>query len=426
MDEPQTLTQKVYTRTAERESVAVGEEVTVRPDRIMTYEWPGYVSKYVGLLRERRGTDEVFDPDRYVVFIDHLVTRGDAEEHERRRETLEWAERAGIHLHDRMGIGHQVAAELGYGVPGTLVVHIDPHISVLGPFGTIGVGLHHVLMEAWLTERVTLRVPGTVRVELNGALRETVDGRDVIHHLIRGCGADGLLGMVVEFGGPGVESLNLADRQALCGQILFTGAESAVMETDERALDFVSAALGREVEPVAGDAGAPVERLIELDLDEIEPMIALPGNSTPEQMTTVDAVVGTPLQRGFIGSCSSGRYEDLEAAAALLAGRRVAPGFELTIVPTSNAIRDRAERSGVLATLEAAGARVAGSSCDHCFGYADPLRDSETCISSGVLNVRGRMGSVAAEIFLASVSTVAASALAGVIADPRELVGAPS
>jgi 3-isopropylmalate/(R)-2-methylmalate dehydratase large subunit len=419
--EPQTLTQKVFARAAGRSHVAVGEEVRVHPDRIMSYEWPGYISKYVGLLRERTGTDAVVDPDRYIVFIDHLVTRGDAEELERRRETLEWAQRAGIHLHDRVGIGHQVAAELGYAVPGTLVVHIDPHVSGLGPFGTIGVGLHHMLMEAWMTEHVVLPVPGTVRVELSGELPDQVDGRDVIHHMIRDCGADGLLGMVVEFVGPGIGSLHLADRQSLCGQILFTGAESAVMETDKLALDFVAEAVGRAVEPVAGDSDATVERTIELDLGDVSPIVALPGNSTADHMAPIDAVVGTPLQRGFIGSCSSGRYEDLEAAAALLDGRHVAPGFELIIVPTSNAIRDRAERSGVLATLEAAGARIAGSSCDHCFGYADPLRDGESCISSGVLNVRGRMGAVQSEIFLASANTVAASALVGAIADPREV-----
>ncbi len=417
---PQTLTQKIYTRTAGRRHVEVGEELVVRPDRIMTQQWPGYLESFIGHLKDRHGTDAVLDPDRYVVFIDHLVTRGDRDEDEQRAASVEWAKRTGVHIHDRIGIGHQVAAEMGYAVPGALVVHQDPHISGIGAFGSLGLGLFRRLLEPWTTGELVTTVPGSVRIELVGALPANVDGRDVLHHLIHRHGPDGFLGQVLEIGGPGLSSMTLADRQSLCGMVVFTGAESAVMDQDETALDFVEPLARTPVEAVTGDPHAEFIDRIEVDLGQVSPMVALPGSSVAEHIVPIGDAVGTPVQRGYIGSCSSGRYEDLEAAAKILAGRRVAPGFGLVVVPTSEAIRARAERSGLVALLSAAGATVAGSSCDHCYGYAGPLLDDQTCISSGVLNVRGRMGSTRSEIYLGSAQTVAASALAGVLSDPRD------
>ena len=421
MPMPQTMVQKVFARTAGGTEARVGMELLIRPDRIMAYEWPGYLEKYIRQLEDRFGVQQVPDPDRYVIFIDHLVTRGDQEEAELRRETLEWARRNGINLHDQLGIGHQVSAELGYAVPGALVVHMDPHISGLGAFGALGIGLHHKLMEPWITGELVMTVPETVRVELTGRLADHTDGRDILHHLIRERGPDGFLGQVVEFSGPGVASLSLADRQSLCGMITFTGAESALMETDAIALGFISPVARTPIEPLTSDPGAAFAAEITLELGTVEPMVALPGGSTTEHMAAVSDVVGRPVQRGYIGSCSSGRFEDLAAAAQLLDGRSIAPGFQLILVPTSQAIRERADAEGITATLIAAGAEVAGSTCDHCFGYAQPLQDGEACISSGVLNVRGRMGSTRADIYLGSAQTVAASALEGAIADPREL-----
>jgi 3-isopropylmalate/(R)-2-methylmalate dehydratase large subunit len=196
------------------------------------------------------------------------------------------------------------------------------------------------------------------------------------------------------------------------------------MELDAAALGFIERTAQVKVEPLASDRGAAFADEVTLELAQVEPMVALPGSSTAEHMASISEVLGTAVQRGYIGSCSSGRFEDLEAAAAVLDGRHIAPGFQLIIVPTSQTIRERAEREGVIAKLEAAGAHVARSSCDYCFGYAQPLRDEETCISSGVLNVRGRMGSTKADIYLGSARTVAASALEGVIADPRD-IGSP-
>jgi 3-isopropylmalate/(R)-2-methylmalate dehydratase large subunit len=371
----------------------------------MAYDFPGFVDVLIRQLEEDFGVRELDDPDRYVIFIDHLVTRRTAEEADLHRVTREWAARTGVNLHDDEGIGHQVAAELGYAVPGALLVHFDAHISGLGAFGALGLGLHRQLLEPWVTGTLTLKVPETVRVDLTGRLAPHVDARDVLHTLIRRFGADGFLGRVVEFGGPGAASLSDGDRQTLCGMIMFTGGVSALFEH----------------EPMYSDPGATYAGRHTLDLTAVEPFVATPGSANAEHTVPVGAVAGIGVTRGYIGSCASGRIEDLRAAAEVLRGRHVHPGFALTVVPTSSRILEQAEREGLIDVLREAGARVAPSSCDFCFGYASPLHGDEACISTGVLNVRGRMGSPRAAIYIGSASTVAASALSGEIVDPRSL-----
>lgn len=417
----QTIAERILGRAAGRPEARAGDTVSARPDRIMAYDFPGFVDVLIHQLEDDFGVRELEDPDRYVVFIDHLVTNGTSQEADLHRVTREWAARTGINLIDNEGIGHHVAAELGFAVPGSFVVHFDAHVSGLGAFGTLGIGIHRQLLEPWVTGRVELTVPGSVRIDLRGELAPHVDARDVLHTLIDRHGADGFLDRVVEFGGPAAAAMALGDRQAIGGMIMFTGALSAVFESDARSLAFVEEVARTPFEPIHPDPDAVYAERLEVDLAEIEPLVVEPGSTNAAHTVPARAVAGTPVTRGYIGSCASGRIEDLRAAAAVLRGKRVEAGFNLTVVPTSARIRAQAEREGLIETLEAAGATIAGSSCDQCFGYARPLADGELCISTGTLNVRGRMGSPRAGIYMASAETVAASALAGEIVDPRGL-----
>ena len=416
-----TLTEKILARAAGVPEAAAGEKVTARPDRIMAYDFPGFVDVLIHQLEDDFGVRELDDPDRYVIFIDHLVTRRTPEEAELHRVTREWAQRTGVNLHDDEGIGHQVAAELGYAVPGALLVHFDAHISGLGAFGALGLGLHRQILEPWVTGTLTLEVPEAIRIELSGRLADHVDARDVLHTLIARHGADGFLGRVVEFEGPGAASLSAGDRQTLCGMIMFTGGVSAMFAPDAVALEYVDRVARTPYEALRADAGAAYAEHLTLDLAAVEPFVATPGSSNAQHTVPVSATAGVGLTRGYIGSCASGRIEDLRAAADVLRGRRVKPGFVLTVVPTSRRIHEQAEREGLIEVLREAGATIAGSSCDFCFGYASPLGAGDACISTGVLNVRGRMGSPAAGIYISSAATVAASAVAGEIVDPRLL-----
>jgi 3-isopropylmalate/(R)-2-methylmalate dehydratase large subunit len=228
-------------------------------------------------------------------------------------------------------------------------------------------------------------------------------------------GADGCAHQVMEFGGPGARSMTIDHRQGLCGMAMFTGAVSAIFEPDEMSLAYANKVARRSFDPVYPDADATYAARYEIDLATLTPRVVLPGSARAVNTKTAQELAGTPITKAFIGSCASGRIEDLRAAALVLDGRKVAPGVELNVVPTSQKVYEQAEREGILDVLRAAGAHINISSCDFCFGYQKPLQPGENCISTGVLNISGRMGSPDANIYMGSPYTVAASALAGTI-----------
>ncbi len=417
---PRTLAEKVMSRSAGADARA-GDTVRVRPDFILAYDFPGWADAMIDKLVNVYGVEQLSDPERYVVFVDHLVTRGDAVEDEAHQRVLTWAEANGVDVYVMEGIGHQLTSELGYAAPGRLLVHFDAHISAVGALGALGFGLHRQLLDAWITGAVDLEIPRTARVEMLGSMGSGVDGRDLLHTLIAQVGAGGFLGQVVEFCGPGAVSLSLDQRQALCGMVMFAGAVSAVFAPDELSLGYAAGHARGTFTPEFSDPGCAYASETVVRLDDLQPQVVLPGSTRPEHTKAVGDLVGTEVGRGFIGSCASGRIEDLRAAADVLRGHHVRDGFRLIVVPTTEQIRAVAESDGTLDTLRSAGAEVGKSSCDHCFGYADPLEDGDVCVSTSVLNVRGRMGSTGAEIYMASAATVAATALRGVITDPRTL-----
>jgi 3-isopropylmalate/(R)-2-methylmalate dehydratase large subunit len=398
-----------------------GDTVRTRPDFIVAYDFPGWVDAMIDKLVNVHGVEQLPDPERYVVFVDHLVTRGNETEKRAHDRARRWAEANGVDVHVEQGIGHQLTAEMGYAAPGRLLVHFDAHISAVGALGAIGFGLHRQLLDAWITGAVDLEIPRTARVELVGTIRPGIDGRDLLHTLIAQVGASGFLGQVVEFSGSGTTSLSLDQRQALCGMVMFAGAVSAVFAPDELSLSYAADHARGDFTPEYSDPGCDYVSDTLVRLDQLEPQVVLPGSTRPEHTKAVGELAGTPVGRGFIGSCASGRIEDLRAAADVLRGHHVRDGFRLIVVPTTERIRAQADAEGTLEALRSAGAEIGKSSCDHCFGYADPLDDGEVCVSTSVLNVRGRMGSIGAEIYMASAATVAATALTGVITDPRSV-----
>jgi 3-isopropylmalate/(R)-2-methylmalate dehydratase large subunit len=418
-----TVTEKILARAAGVDRVTPGDNMPFRPDYMIAYDFPGYTDVMFRQMRDDFGIESIDDPERYVLFIDHMVTNGTAREEEVHSVTREWARRTGAPLHEGMGIGHQVAAELGYARPGTFLIHFDGHISGLGAFGALGWGVRRDLIEAWITGQIYLDVPASSRVRLEGAFRTGVDGRDLLHHLIASYGADGFVNQVIEYTGPGARAMSLGHRQSLCGLAMFTGAVSSIFNPDELSLAYTRSVTDRPLEPLTSDDDAQYVLDVSVDLDALEPQVVLPGSARAAHTKPISDAVGTKVERAFIGSCVSGRIEDLRAASDVLRGRRVAEGVMLHVVPTSDEIRAQAEAEGLLDTLEQAGAHIHRSSCDFCFGYAHPLQPDENCISTGVLNVSGRMGSTQANIYMGSAYTVAASALTGEISDPRAILG---
>lgn len=414
-----TITEKILARAAGLDGVHPRENHQVRPDYMIAYDFPGYTDVMFRQMRDDFGITKVKDPERYVLFIDHMNTRNDAREQEVHEVTRAWGRHNDVEVHEGRGIGHQVSAELGYAMPGKFLVHFDGHISGLGAFGALGWGIRKDLLEAWISGGVYLDVPASTRFHLDGAFAPGVDNRDLLHHIIATTGADGCSHQVMEYTGPGAESMSIDRRQGLCAMAMFTGAVSAIFNPDELSLAYTDQVARTDYEPLYSDPDAEYVATHHIDLDALSPQVVLPGSAKSENTRPVEELDGTRVQHAYIGSCASGRIEEIRVAAAMLDGRRVAEGVRLNVVPTSEKIFQQAEDEGLLDVLRAAGAHVAKSSCDFCFGYAAPLEPGDACISTGVLNISGRMGSTAAEIYMGSAATVAASALTGRITDPR-------
>lgn len=417
-----TITEKILARAGGLERVTPGQNAPFRPDYMIAYDYPGYTDVMFRQMKEDFGIDRVKEPERYVLFIDHMTTRRNERELEMHNVTRDWGRLNGVAVHEGVGIGHQVAAELGYAAPGNFLVHFDGHISGLGALGALGWGVRKDLLEAWVTGAVFLDVPASTRFHLEGSFATGVDNRDLIHHIIATYGADACAHQVMEYTGPGAESMSIGRRQGLCAMAMFTGAVSAIFNPDELSLEYSRKVQRQEFEPVYSDPDATYSATYDVDLDALSPQVVMPGSAKSRNTKPVEELAGTKLQHAYIGSCASGRIEEIRAAAEIVRGKKVAPGVRFNVVPTSKKIYDQAQEEGLLEILEAAGANVAQASCDFCVGYASPLSPGDNAISTGVLNISGRMGSTEANIYMGSAFTVAASALAGKIVDPREVM----
>jgi 3-isopropylmalate/(R)-2-methylmalate dehydratase large subunit len=415
-----TVTEKILSRAAGRARLRAGEDVLVRPDFVLAYELRGYTDVYFRDMRSF-GVDRLADPERFAIFIDHRVPAKTPEDEKLHVDTRAWCAEQGVPLFDRVGIGHQVAAEAGYAVPGSFSVHFDGHISQLGAFGALAMGLRSDLFEAFVREGVSMRVPATTLVRLAGKPSGGVMARDVFHHLLLRHGPRFAAFTVLEYAGPGVVELSTEGLQVLTGLAMFSGAVSAIVDPVAEVILAAKRSARIEVPVMRSDPGATYAKVLDVDLGEVEPMVALPPS--PANVAPLARHAGLPVDAGYIGSCASGRLEDLRAAAQVIRGRRVAPGFSLHVVPTSRAIMAAAAQDGTLGTLIEAGAFISSPSCDYCSGNIATLAPGQRAVSTGTLNVPGRMGAVDAEIVLASAATVAASALEGRLADPRPYLG---
>jgi len=415
-----TLAEKILARAAGRERVQPGEFVTAQIDLAMTHDI--FAADVFGHL-VAAGVERLFDPERVVVVLDHLVPAPSEAAASSHRKIREYAEQFGVrHFYEAgRGICHQLLPEQGHVVPGALVVGTDSHTTTHGALAAAGTGIGTSEMAYVLaTGRLWFRVPETIRFEVTGALQPMVTWKDAILALAGRFGADVAQYKAVEFGGPAASRACIADRLTVCNMAVEIGAKFGFFAADETTLSYLAERGLEGLEPLGSDADASFEAVHELDLDGLEPQIALPH--TVDNVRPVAEVESLPIDQAFIGSCTNGRLEDLEAAAQVLRGRRVHPRVRLIVAPASRSVFQEATRSGALEALAEAGASLLPPGCGPCFGgHGGLLAAGERCIGTHNRNFIGRMGSAQAEIFLASPQTVAASALAGHIADPRKL-----
>jgi len=413
-----TIAEKILARAAGKDRVRAGEDIKARPDFVIAYDFPGYTDVIFRQMKEDFGVEKVMAPERYALFIDHMVPAVTPKEEELHQITRDWGAEQGVPVYERKGIGHQVAAELGYATPGAFAVHFDGHISQLGTFGTLAIGLRRHLLEAFVKEHILIKVPQTTRVNLTGTLRPGVMARDVFHHIVRVLGPSACRFQVLELAGEAIDRLSLEGRQSITCLAMFTGAITAIINPDRAALDYALPRARLKIDPLFSDPDASYAAVHTIDVTDLEPVVVVPPS--PANTRNLSDYAGTEVHVGYLGSCASGRIEDLRAAADILRGRQVKPGFQLNVVPTSQAIMRQAADEGILGDLIDAGAFVTSSSCDYCFGRLGVMSDGQRAVSTGTLNVRGRMGSKESEIFVVNAAAVAASAIEGRITDPRK------
>jgi len=416
----QTFAQKVLARKAGLEQVEPGQILTVQPDKLLTHDNTAAIAK---IFREI-GVERVARPEINVIVLDHVVpaaTEGHATNHQQIRRFVR--EQGITNFYDvGEGICHQVLPEKGHALPGFLIVGSDSHTPTHGAFGAFAAGIGRTEAAAVMaTGEIWLMVPHSFRVVVKGELPRGVYAKDIILHIIGDLGADGADYRAVEFAGPVVEAMSVASRMVLCNMAAEMGAKAGVVEPDEKTRTWLLGRTELPFEEVSADPDAAYERVIEYDVSELAPQVARPH--TVDNVVPLAEVAGTRVDQAFIGTCTNGRLEDLRIAADLLRGRKTAPGTRLLILPASREVLLAAIGEGVVSDLVSAGAVVLNPGCGPCLGaHQGVMAPGEVTLSTANRNFKGRMGCKEAEIYLASPAAVAASALAGEIADPREFV----
>jgi 3-isopropylmalate/(R)-2-methylmalate dehydratase large subunit len=420
---PQTLACKLIARAAGRETVTPGEIVTCAVDLAMFHDSSG-PRRLAPLLAELGAP--LWNRDKVVLVIDHYLPEVDEESRRIVRIARDWArEQALPHVHDGEGICHVVLPGRGHLRPGMFVVGGDSHSPTGGAFGTYMFGIGSTeMLSVVVTGEIWLRVPHTILMRWDGRLANGVTAKDMMLAMIGRFGMSGGRYQAVEFAGEAVRALSVAERMTLCNMSAELGAQTGLVAPDANTVDWlrergVAEAALAGWERWVGDTDAPAE-LHGFDAAALAPQVALPHS--PANTRAVTDLDATPVDVAYIGACTGAKLDDLRAAARVLSGHRVAAGVQLLVAPASQDDQAAAEREGVMDRLREAGALVLPTACGACAGYGGRIPDGARVISSTARNFRGRMGSATAQVWLGSPYTVAASALRGRIADPREVL----
>jgi len=413
------ISEKILAAASGRDEVSPGEIVEARVDVAMINEITGPLAIEAF---HKIGVEKVWDNRRIVMVLDHQVPADSVKSAELHKIMRKFAREQRITNFYDVGFGgvcHQVMVEKGHVRPGELIVGADSHTCTYGALGAFGTGIGSTEMAAvFASGKIWLKVPETIRIDVNGSFQRFVTPKDLILSVIGQVKADGAIYKALEFTGPTVERMSVSGRMTLCNMAVEAGAKTGIVNPDEAAVAYVKSRTNGPLKPLKSDSDADYERTMEISVDNLEPQVACPHSV--DNVKPVSEVEGIPIDQAFIGSCTNGRLEDLRLAAEIIKGRKVKKGVRVLVTPASQEVYLEALREGLIEAFVEAGAYVCNPTCGACFGgHMGLLAPEETCISSSNRNFVGRMGSPRAKIYLASPATVAASAVNGKITDPR-------
>jgi len=412
-----TLTEKVLGRKAGKD-VQAGEVITVSPDYILSHD------NSAAIIQEFRklGVKKVKAPGKIVIVLDHIVPASEEKYAQNHKSIREFVAEQGIpHFFDiNAGICHQVLPEQGFALPGKVIVGSDSHTPSYGALGAFATGIGRTETACiWATDEIWLRVPETMRIDLSGRFRAGVFAKDLSLKLIGDHGAEMANYKAVEFAGSAAGDFSVGARLTLANMSAEMGAKNGYFAPDAKTLKWLEGRARGPFVVASSDPDARFESVLAYDLGALEPQVACPH--TVDNVKPITAVAGKPVNQVLIGTCTNGRLEDLEAAAAIFKGRKVHPSVRCLVIPASWEVYREALKSGALAVLADAGCVILNSGCGPCLGAHEGIMAAgEVCLSTSNRNFRGRMGHRDSEIYLASPATAAATAVAGKIADPRE------
>ncbi|MBO9394852.1 3-isopropylmalate dehydratase large subunit [Caldilinea sp.] len=442
----QTFAQKALARAAGLASVEVGQVVDARPDIVLSHDNTAAIRR----IWLQFGQQRVVIPERIAITLDHAVPAPTTKHAQNHAEIRQFVQEQGIRYFFEVGRGicHQVLSEEAIVLPGQLILGADSHTTHFGWLGAFGAGIGRSEVAAlWATGELWLRVPESMKVVLEGELPTGVTAKDFALRLIGDLGADGGLYMSIEFHGSGIEAMSLESRMVLPNMMAEFGAKNAWIAPDTKTTAYLAERMKRKAADSEQRFGTPGTPLSVAELQallasmalfpdpdatyaavhhyraaDLEPYIACPHSV--DNVVPLSAVAGTRVQQAFLGTCTNGRLEDLAAAANVIRGRRVAPGVRFIVIPASSEVLKAALERGYIQDFVEAGAVIGVPGCGPCMGnHMGIPAPGEVTISSANRNFRGRMGTPDSEIYLANPAVVAATAVAGVIVDPREIGG---
>ena len=416
-----TMTQKILAAHAGLPAVKAGDLIEAKLDLVLGNDitTPVAVAAF-----DEAGLTRVFDPEKIAIVLDHYTPCKDIKSAQLCDTARKFARRFGVtHLYDvgTAGIEHALLPEKGLVGPGDCVIGADSHTCTYGALGAFSTGVGSTDMAAGMAIGENwFKVPAAIKVNLTGRLKPYVSGKDVILHLIGMIGVDGALYKSLEFAGPGVAELSMDDRFTIANMAIEAGAKNGIFPVDEQTMAYLKDRVTRPFTPFQADEDAVYEREVVINLSTLEPTVALPH--LPSNTKPVSEVAGMPIQQVVIGSCTNGRLKDLQEAAAILKGRKVADGVRCIVIPATQQIMLEAMEQGLIQIFIEAGAAVSTPTCGPCLGgHMGVLADGERTVATTNRNFVGRMGPVSSEIILASPAVAAASAVTGCVADPAKI-----
>ena len=415
------ILEKILANASGKQEVSSGEIVEASIDAAMIHDLTGPLAiKSFRMI----GAKKVWDNNKVVIILDHLVPASSVISAGLHKTVRNFAEEQNIqNFYDvgRGGVCHQVMPEKGHIRPGEVIVGADSHTCTYGAFGVFSTGIGSTEMAAvFTTGKLWFRVPEVIKVDVTGKLPIMVTPKDLTLNIVGKIGADGAIYKGLEFSGSTIRNMSVDGRMVLCNMAVEMGAKAGIIEPDQKTLDYVKARTDKPFKAVKSDPDETYERVVDVDVSDLEPQVAVPHSV--DNVKPVSEVDGVKVDQAFIGSCTNGRLEDLQSAAQILKGKKIARNMRLIVIPASQEIYLNALNEGLIKTFMDAGASIGNPNCGPCLGgHMGIMADGEACISTSNRNFIGRMGSTKSFVYLASPATVAASAITGKITDPRKV-----